>query len=110
MTVTIYDSDYPVPTLPEVGLFTYLFPDKASDSPLQQFDPSIPAFIDGFDGRTLTRGQLKTNALRLASGLRSLGLKRGDVACLWGQNSLEWAQAAFGLMAAGITISPANYA
>jgi len=106
----IYESDYPVPPLPTTGLFTYLLPDKPSDSPLQQFNKDLPAFIDGVTGRTITRGQLKENALRLASGIRALGLKKKDVACLWGPNSLEWAQAAFGLMAAGVTVSPANYA
>jgi long-subunit acyl-CoA synthetase (AMP-forming) len=48
--------------------------------------------------------------LRLATGMRSLGVRKGDVACLWGPNSLEWAQTAYGCMAAGVTVSPANAA
>lgn len=110
MPQTIYTSDHPVPPLPEVGLFNYLFPEKPGDSPLQQFDPSIPAFIDGATDRTVTRGELKETSLRLATGIGALGLKRGDVACLWGLNSIEWALAAYGCMAAGLTVSPANYA
>jgi acyl-CoA synthetase (AMP-forming)/AMP-acid ligase II len=110
MPERIYDADYPVPTLPTTGMFTYLFPDKPSDSPLRQFPASAPAYICGFTGRTLTRGQLKENALRLATGMRSLGVRKGDVACLWGPNSLEWAQTAYGCMAAGVTVSPANAA
>lgn len=111
MSQVIYESDYPVPSvLPKSSLVSYLFPEKRGDSPLESFDPSLPAYIDGLDGRVLTRGELEDGALRLASGLKDLGLKRGDVACIWGLNSLEWIRAAFGCMAAGICVSPANYA
>lgn len=110
MPEIIYESDFPVPPLPETGLFHYIFPDSTSKSPLNQYDPSLPAFIDGIDGRTVTRAQLKEGALRLATGLKSIGAKRKGTACLWGLNSLEWISAAFGCMAAGLTISPANAA
>ncbi|CAK9783862.1 putative AMP binding protein [Cutaneotrichosporon oleaginosum] len=99
-----FTSDYPDVTLPEVGIFEYHFPANP------QFDPDLPAFIDGIDGRTITRRELEDGALRLATGLRSLGLKRHDVACMFGLNSLEWVRAAYGCMAAGMTVSPANWA
>lgn len=111
MPEIIYESDYTPPAvLPRSSLFRYLFPDTPGESPLPPFDPALPAYIDGLDGRVLSRGELEDGALRLASGLASLGLKRGDVACLWGMNSLEWIRAAFGCMAAGLCVSPANYA
>lgn len=108
--MTIYKPDFPEPTLVESSLFEYLFPQKAGDSPLPTFEKKLPAYIDGLTGRTLSRGDVEDNALQLATGIRGLGLKKNDVACLWGTNSLEWTQAAFGCMAAGLCISPANYA
>lgn len=110
MVLRIYESDFPAPFLPQTSIFDYLFPDRPGVSPLPQFDPALPAFIDGRDGRTLSRGQLKDNALRLAAGLHLLGVNRGSTACLWGYNSLEWIQAAYGGLAAGVTVSPCNYA
>lgn len=110
MPEVIYESDYPAPPLPEISVFHYIFPDATSKSPITEYDPSMPAFIDGIDGRTITRGELKDSALRLATGLKSIGVKRKDKACVWGNNSLEWIVGAFGLMAAGVTSSPANAA
>lgn len=110
MPLTIYESDSPAPYLPQISIFDYLLPGQQGVSPLQDFDPSLPAFIDGRDNRTFTRGQLREVALRLAGGLRGLGLKRGDTAGVWGYNSLEWVNAAYGCLAAGIVVSPANYA
>ncbi|CAK9784617.1 unnamed protein product [Cutaneotrichosporon oleaginosum] len=94
MPEIIYESDHRKPdVLPECSLWDYLF---GNESPLQKFDKSLPAYIDGLDGRTLTRGQLEESSLRLVSGLRALGVKRNDVACLWGLNSLEWVRTAYG--------------
>ncbi|BEI81478.1 hypothetical protein CcaverHIS002_0206380 [Cutaneotrichosporon cavernicola] len=108
MPEVIYDPNYPAPdVLPESGFYDYLFGDE---SPLGKFDKSLPAYIDGLDGRVLTRGGLENSCLRLVSGLRALGVQRNDVACLWGLNSLEWARTAYGCLAAGVTVSPANYA
>ncbi|GMK54038.1 hypothetical protein CspeluHIS016_0106240 [Cutaneotrichosporon spelunceum] len=100
----IYTSDYPDVTLPEVGIFEYHFPAQP------QFDPAGTAFIDGLDGRRITRGEVEHEALCLATGLRKRGMRRHDVACMFGLNSLEWVRAAYGCMAAGITVSPANWA
>jgi hypothetical protein len=110
MSPRIYESDYPCPFLPQQSIFHYLFPDAPGESPLPSFDPSLPAFIDGRDGRTLSRGLLRENALRLGAGLHQLGVKPGSAACVFGYNSLEWVQAAYGSIAGGVTFSPCNYA
>ncbi|WOO77514.1 putative 4-coumarate--CoA ligase 1 [Vanrija pseudolonga] len=108
--MTIYTSDAPVPVLPKVGTFTYFFPEKEGDSPLpaEALDPNIVSFIDGLTGRELRRGQLEDSALRLATGLRSIGISRGQTTCLFAPNSLEWVIAILGFQAAGVTISPPN--
>lgn len=110
LTPTIYESDYPLPYLPQQSLFHYLLPDAPGVSPLPPFDPSLPVYIDGLTGRTVSRGELENTALRLASGLRGLGLKRGDVVNLWAPNSLEFAFAVWGAIAAGLVVSPSNIA
>lgn len=107
---TIYHSHLPVPELPKCSLFQYHFPDKPSDSPLPMRDPNLPAFIDGYTGIAITRGQFKEQSLRLVTGLRSIGLKRGDVGCIYGLNSFGWLAAWFGQVAAGIVTTPANWA
>ncbi|BEJ11435.1 hypothetical protein CspHIS471_0108570 [Cutaneotrichosporon sp. HIS471] len=104
----IFESPYPQPFLPNTSVFHYLFPDVVGGSPLAPLDPSLPAYIDGLDGRVLTRADVVDGALRFATGVRSLGVGRGDVALLWGLNSLEWARAIYGSFAAGLTVSPAN--
>ncbi|GMK59179.1 hypothetical protein CspeluHIS016_0701940 [Cutaneotrichosporon spelunceum] len=114
MPLTIYESDLPAPFLPQISIFDYILPGQPGVSPLPAFDPELPAFIDGRGGdeggRVLTRAGLRDAALRLAGGLRTLGVRRGDVAGLWGFNSLEWVTAAYGCLAAGVVVSPANYA
>ncbi|CAK9785929.1 acetyl-CoA synthetase-like protein [Cutaneotrichosporon oleaginosum] len=104
----IFESPYPQPFLPNSSVFHYLFPDIVGASPLPPLDPALPAYIDGLDGRVLSRADVVDGALRLATGVRGLGAKRGDVALLWGLNSLEWARAIYGCFAAGLTVSPAN--
>jgi len=104
----IFESDYPTPYLPRTNVFDRLFPEEGG--PLATFSPKLPAYIDGLDGRVISRGELKDRALRVVTGLRKLGIQRGDTACLWGINSLEWATAIYGLFAAGAVVSPANVA
>ncbi|TXT13392.1 hypothetical protein VHUM_00759 [Vanrija humicola] len=108
--MTIYTSDIPVPPLPKVGTFTYFFPEKEGDSPLPAAvrDPNLVSFIDGLTGRELKRGELEDKALRFASGLRSIGIGRGQTTCLFAPNSLEWIIALFGFQAAGVCTSPPN--
>ncbi|KAK4683591.1 hypothetical protein P7C73_g6647, partial [Tremellales sp. Uapishka_1] len=104
----IYTSPIPAPQLPRQSIFQYLFP----SSPSHAFtvpDKSSVAYIDAATNRRVTRGDLEDQAKRLAGGLQALGLKRGDVGCIFGMNSLEWINAAFACQAAGIIVSPANY-
>lgn len=110
--MTIYTSGHDTPALPEQSIFHYMFPEQPNESvvPPARRDASHVSFIDGHTGRQLKRGELEDNALRLATGLRALGLKRGNTALLFSPNSLEWVVAAFGLQATGITVSPSNIA
>ncbi|GMK55763.1 hypothetical protein CspeluHIS016_0208190 [Cutaneotrichosporon spelunceum] len=106
--VVIYEAPYPAPFFPQQNVFQYLFPEAPGISPIPLFDDSLPAFVDGVTGRTLSRGELRDTALRLGGGMRALAPDTPEVACIWGFNSLEWVVAAYACMAAGVTFSPAN--
>jgi hypothetical protein len=110
MPEIIYKPARAASALPQCSLFQYHFPSTPAESPVPMWDPSLPAYIDGYTGATLTRGQFKDTALRLLTGLRSLGLGRGDVGCIWGLNGFGWLTSWFGMMAAGMVTTPANWA
>ena len=104
-----YTSPHPDPPLPRSLIFDYLFPPDAAKAVYPVPPDDTPAFIDGVTGRTLTRGQLRDQCLQVAAGLGNLGVKRGDVVCLFGMNSLEYVVGMLGCQAAGAIVSPANY-
>ena len=106
----IYRSPFPEPILPKQSIFHYLFPSQNNELPYPLPSPDTVSFIEAATDRCITRGQLESQAKKLASGLRSLGLKRGDVACIFGTNSLEWINAMLGCQAAGVRVTPANFA
>lgn len=93
-----------LPHLPHQSIYSYLFPSNDGQ------DLDAPVFIDGLSERRVTGRQLRTQARRLAGGLRDgLGVRRGDVCCVFGHNSLEWLNAVYGCLAAGVIISPINH-
>lgn len=106
----IYTSPHPTPFLPQLSLFHYAFPDSPGVSPESNYPPETVAYIDGVSGRKITRAEVEDAALRIASGIRALGLKRGDTACIWGVNSIEWTVAAWACLAAGLIVTPASAA
>lgn len=112
MPETIYTSHLPAPELPEMSVFQYLFPSGPDRSPVsaEARNPDLVAYIDGMTGRTIKRGEIEDAALRIATGLKKLGLKRGDTAMIFSPNSLDWVVGGYALQAAGVTASPANVA
>lgn len=82
----VYESSYVYPIVPECGTWHYHHPSPPV------FDPSLPAFIDGVTGRTLKRADIKNDSLRMVTGLRKIGVKRGAYALTFGLNSLEYIQ------------------
>jgi acyl-CoA synthetase (AMP-forming)/AMP-acid ligase II len=64
----------------------------------------LPAAIDG--NTTLTFPELRTQALRVAGGLRRLGVGAGDRVAVWVPNVWEWAVTAYGIWELGAVIVP----
>ncbi len=71
------------------------------------------AYIDGLSGETLTYGKLEADALAFSRGLRNPkspwgGLKRRQIACVFGANSLQLPALVFGLLQSGGGLTPSN--
>lgn len=109
ITHKVIQSTYPLPRLPKSSFFEYIFPASAGTAPYPVPASTTRAFIDAATGRTLTRGELHDDALRLGTGLKAAGFRRGDIACIFGLNSLEWVVALFGCQSAGIVTTLASY-
>jgi acyl-CoA synthetase (AMP-forming)/AMP-acid ligase II len=62
-----------------------------------------------FNEHRWTYRELNEAAARLANGLRSLGVGRGDRVALLGRNSVEWVVAYFAAAKAGAILVPASY-
>src|SRR5512144_1575853 len=67
-----------------------------------------PAFIDGPSGRTLTHGQVRATARRVAAALARRGLRKGDVFAIVSPNLPEYAIAFHGVAWAGGVVTTAN--
>ncbi|XP_031351698.1 medium-chain acyl-CoA ligase ACSF2, mitochondrial-like isoform X2 [Photinus pyralis] len=66
----------------------------------------VTALVSGFDRRRLTYAEVLRQSDKLAAGLLSLGLKKGDRIGLWAPNIAEWAIAFFASARAGfITVA-----
>jgi long-chain acyl-CoA synthetase len=67
--------------------------------------PAVMAF-DEAGMTTLAHAELEDRALRLAGGLLSRGLARGEPVALFAPNSAEWITAALAVLAAGGVVVP----
>ena len=94
-------SPFECPNIPETNLAAFITDRFTS------YDKQI-AFVDGITGREVSYSQLIDTSSRLSSGLRRVGLQKGDVlaACL--PNSIEYANLYLGTMAAGGIVSTVN--
>jgi fatty-acyl-CoA synthase len=70
--------------------------------------PERDAVVACHQQRRLTWAQLSDGADRVARGLWSLGLRRGDRAGLWSTNCLEWVMLQMGCARAGVALVNVN--
>ncbi|CAM1505010.1 Fc.00g106470.m01.CDS01 [Cosmosporella sp. VM-42] len=95
----IYNSPYPMPDVPiNQSISQFLLqsdPDDAHPDTVILADYDNPSY-------ELTYGRLRYNAARDAAILKNIhGLERGDVVCIYAQNSVDWASLAHGVLWAG---------
>ncbi len=67
-----------------------------------------PALVDAATGATVGYRELADGVERVAAGLAARGFRPGDVLAIWSPNLPEYALAAYGAMAAGGVVAPAN--
>ena len=114
----VYTSDeVRVPHIPRRKTFHFIFPPKQKGRPHEWYPTpphESPGFIDGLTGRELLREEIPTRAMWLYSGIKQLGFNtkiyKRQVGCIFGQNSLEWIEACYGIHAADGIVSPINAA
>ncbi|MGI9166156.1 MAG: AMP-binding protein [Pyrinomonadaceae bacterium] len=82
----IFGSPHPAVTIPDTSLTDFVL-GRAPDL------GGKPAIIDGPSGRTVSYAQLTETISRLAAGLASHGLSKGDVLAIYSTNSPEYALA-----------------
>src|SRR6266536_529642 len=82
----IFSSPHPAVTIPDISLTDFVL-GRAPDF------GEKPALIDGPSGRTISYAQLTETIPRLAAGLASHGLSKGDVLAIYSTNSPEFALA-----------------
>ncbi|KAL5527262.1 hypothetical protein ACEPAG_6053 [Sanghuangporus baumii] len=112
MSPKIYKSILPPVEIPDVSVYSYLFPR------VDKYPENSPAFIDPDTGVTLTRGELRAKSRELAHGLRNTlhakfggpKLARGDVVLVFSPNTVAYPILLFGAYAAGLKASLANAA
>ena len=68
-----------------------------------------PAWVEIFDGRELTFGQLKDMVDHLSKGLQDTGIKKGDRIGVLGKNSLEYFLLYGAAAALGLIVLPINW-
>jgi len=82
----IFSSPHPAVMIPDTSLTDFVLK-RAPDL------GGKPAIIDGPSGRTISYAQLTETIYRLAAGLASHGLSKGDVLAIYSTNSPEYALA-----------------
>ena len=97
----IFSSPYPAVTIPDISLTEFVLQRAPA------FDGK-PAIIDGPSGRTLSYAQLTETISRVAAGLASHGLRKGDVLAIYSTNSPEYAVAFYAVAKLGgvVTMVP----
>jgi long-chain acyl-CoA synthetase len=73
--------------------------------PFEQGELERPRFITQ-EGRAITRGAFADRVRAYASWLLAAGMREGERACIFAQNSVEWMAAALGIQAAGGVMVP----
>ncbi|KAJ1951584.1 hypothetical protein FBU59_000059 [Linderina macrospora] len=101
----IFESIVPPIDIPGVDIPTHFLASAKANGAA----PETPAFVDIGSQATLTYGELDKMHDRIASGLvNNLGIHKGDVVMIFAPNSIFYAPAYFGIIAAGAVCCTAS--
>ncbi|KAG0050440.1 putative fatty-acid--CoA ligase FadD10 [Gryganskiella cystojenkinii] len=102
--MTIYTSAKPNQVIPQINAYSYAIsnPNNTKDS--------HPVLVDALTKRTITFGEWKRDTRRWATGLESIGFKRGDVLALFSFNQVDYSITLFGALVLGGVCTTVNSA
>ncbi|KAG0001552.1 putative fatty-acid--CoA ligase FadD10 [Modicella reniformis] len=102
MTMRIYRSHLPDRAIPYTNVYSFVVsnPNKTPDS--------FNILIEAQTGKKITFGEWKRDTRRWATGLQSIGFKRGDVLALFSPNELDYSITMFGPLLLGAITTTAN--
>ncbi|KAF9112697.1 putative fatty-acid--CoA ligase FadD10 [Mortierella sp. AM989] len=100
--MTIYTSSIPDQPIPHINAYTFV-----TSNPHNTKD-SHPILIDPLTKRVITYGEWKRDTRRWATGLQSIGFKRGDVVALFSFNQVDYSIAVFGPILLGAVTTTVN--
>ncbi|GJJ75911.1 4-coumarate--CoA ligase [Entomortierella parvispora] len=102
--MTIYTSSKPDQVIPSINAYSFAIsnPNNTKDS--------HPVLVDALTKRTITFGEWKRDTRRWATGLESLGFKRGDVLALFSFNQIDYSITMFGSLLLGGVCTTVNSA
>ncbi|KAF8926062.1 hypothetical protein EDD21DRAFT_369954 [Dissophora ornata] len=101
--MTIYRSAIPDQVIPQINAYTF-----ATSNPDTKDSKVI--FIDALTKREITYREWKSDIRRWATGLQSLGFKRGDVVALFSFNQVDYSITLFGPILLGGIATTVNSA
>ncbi|ORZ19088.1 hypothetical protein BCR41DRAFT_351515 [Lobosporangium transversale] len=102
--MNIYKSSIPDRIIPQTNAYSLVVsnPNSVKDS--------YPIFTDALTKRVITFGEWKRDTRRWATGLQSLGFKRGDVVALFSFNQVDYSITMFGPILLGGIATTVNSA
>ncbi|KAF9581771.1 hypothetical protein BGW38_001098 [Lunasporangiospora selenospora] len=102
--MTIYKSPVADQPIPQINAYSFAIsnPNNTKDN--------APILVDALTKRTITFGQWKRDTRRWASGLESVGFKRGDVCAIFSFNQVDYSVVIFGPIILGGVATTVNSA
>ncbi|KAJ2226458.1 hypothetical protein IWW45_007449 [Coemansia sp. RSA 485] len=101
----VFSSRLPPIDIPDANIVDFVFSECARQVP----SADHAAFVDSASGASVSLAALRSLTLRLAAGLRTrCGIATGDVVAVCAANSIVYPIAAYAVVAAGATCTPAN--
>jgi len=102
--MTIYTSSKPDQVIPQINAYSFAIsnPNNTEDS--------HPILVDALTKHTITFGEWKRDTRRWATGLESMGFKRGDVLALFSFNQVDYSITMFGSLLLGGACTTVNSA
>ncbi|XP_065174322.1 medium-chain acyl-CoA ligase ACSF2, mitochondrial-like [Atheta coriaria] len=71
--------------------------------------PDRLAVISAYQSKSITFGELLTQADRFAAGLMNIGIAKGDYVAIWAPNSIEWVIVSLGCARGGFVLAQLNH-